>query len=78
MSEFEDSQGYTEKPYLTKPKQQQQQKPTPVISEMAIPFYCKSNSPSVMYKEVFNEDSYNFFYPFIPKTQKKDAPLPIR
>lgn len=32
------------------------------ISKMAIPLYCKLNSPSVMYKEVFfNEYSYNSF-----------------
>lgn len=40
-----------------------------VISKMAIPLYCKLNSPSVMYKEVFNEDAYNSFNP-LPRLKR--------
>lgn len=43
---------------------------------MAIPLYCKLNSPSVMYKEVFNEDAYNSFHP-LPRLKRTMQPFLI-
>lgn len=45
-----------------------------VISKMAIPLYCKLNSPSVMYKEVSNEDAYNSFHP-LPRLKRTMQPF---
>ena len=51
---------------------------TVILKKMTIPLHCKlTNSPSVMYSEVFNEYSYNSFSPLTGLKTMRMQLIPI-